>query len=289
MANLSVAIEGIEAVSAYRRELSLDTGVHTTTYTSDDQDYTISAYCSYPDDVCVYSVSSSHALPTIDVSLEQLQEDTSLITMSCSKGQVKLRGTTLVDDGFSPHLGMTYDVRARVVGNGLVSACKGNVLHFPESEKKQLILVLAAGTNYNESNGDADHNYSFRGADPGQHVQDTIAKAAAKSLTELMSAHTDDYAALAGAFVLDLPDTADSASLQTSELIARYINPNSSTTGDPYLESLMFDYGRHLYICSGRDNSLPPNLQGRWATTLTNAWSADYHSNINLQMNHWPV
>lgn len=51
----------------------------------------------------------------------------------------------------------------------------------------------------------------------------------------------------------------------------------------------MFDYGRHLLISSARSNSLPANLQGKWATALENAWGADYHANINLQMNYWPA
>ena len=289
MANLSVAISGIDSVTKYQRSLSLDSGVHGTTFTSDGAVYTISAYCSYPDDVCVYDISSSHALPGIDVSLEQLQENTSLITTSCRDNQVKLTGTTLVDEGFSPELGMKYDVRAQIVGKGTSTTCDEGVLHVPAGDKKQLTLVLAAGTNYNESNGDADHNYSFRGADPGPYVQNAINKASQKSRSELLSAHMEDYSALAGAFKLELPDPTNSAGMETSELLARYANPNGTHAGDPYLESLMFDYGRHLFICSGRENSLPPNLQGKWATALTNAWSADYHANINLQMNYWLV
>lgn len=289
MANLSVAIDGIHTVTNYRRDLSLDTGVHTTTFTSSGADYTITAYCSYPDDVCVYDVSSSHGLPTIEVSLEQVQENASLISTSCTDAQIQLTGSTLVDEGFSPDLGIKYDVRAKIVGSEVSSSCEGSVMHVGASEERHLTLVFAAGTNYNESNGDAEHDYSFRGADPGSDVQNAIDKAAAKAPSALLSAHTEDYGALTKAFSLDLPDIADSARIETSELIARYSNPNNTGHGDPYLEGLMFDYGRHLFISSGRDNSLPPNLQGKWATTLTNAWSADYHANINLQMNYWPV
>ncbi|KAJ8453411.1 hypothetical protein ONZ51_g13610 [Trametes cubensis] len=32
---------------------------------------------------------------------------------------------------------------------------------------------------------------------------------------------------------------------------------------------------------------LPANLQGKWAKDASNPWSADYHSNINIQMNYW--
>jgi alpha-L-fucosidase 2 len=97
-------------------------------------------------------------------------------------------------------------------------------------------------------------------------------------------AAVDDHQALAGAFELNLPDAADSAQLETADLINQY---SVDGLGDPYLESLLFDYGRHLFISSTRTNSLPPNLQGRWSYQLEGAWSVDYHANINLQMNHW--
>jgi alpha-L-fucosidase 2 len=34
---------------------------------------------------------------------------------------------------------------------------------------------------------------------------------------------------------------------------------------------------------------MPANLQGIWAWQLENPWNADFHININLQMNYWPA
>ena len=34
---------------------------------------------------------------------------------------------------------------------------------------------------------------------------------------------------------------------------------------------------------------MPANLQGLWADGLAPPWSADYHVNINIQMNYWPA
>ena len=55
---------------------------------------------------------------------------------------------------------------------------------------------------------------------------------------------------------------------------------------DPHLEALMFQYGRYLLISSSRD-LLPANLQGLWNNQNKPAWYADYHTNINIQMNYW--
>src|SRR5690606_28438967 len=34
---------------------------------------------------------------------------------------------------------------------------------------------------------------------------------------------------------------------------------------------------------------LPPNLQGLWAKEINTPWNGDYHLDVNVQMNHWPL
>lgn len=56
---------------------------------------------------------------------------------------------------------------------------------------------------------------------------------------------------------------------------------------------MLFQFGRYLMIASSREGSLPANLQGVWSDRTGNwqsvPWSSDYHMNVNLQMNYWPV
>ena len=59
--------------------------------------------------------------------------------------------------------------------------------------------------------------------------------------------------------------------------------------GDSSLAALYYNYGRYLLISSTRQGFLPPNLQGLWANGPGTPWNGDYHKNINVQMNHWPV
>ena len=56
---------------------------------------------------------------------------------------------------------------------------------------------------------------------------------------------------------------------------------------DHGLAALYYNFGRYLLISSTRPGSLPPNLQGLWANTFSTPWNGDYHTNINVQMNHW--
>ena len=58
---------------------------------------------------------------------------------------------------------------------------------------------------------------------------------------------------------------------------------------DPALLALMFQYGRYLLISSSRPGCMPANLQGLWNDKIEAPWNADYHININLQMNYWPA
>lgn len=212
--------------------------------------------------------------------MENLQSNASLVSSSCSRGQVSLNGITQAE------IGMIYKSTTRIIGS-TSAHCSNGTLEVPGARHRELTLVVAAGTDYDETHGTPAYNFSFRGVDPVAYVQSTVASASDKSAGELYTAHIDDFTPLANAFTLSLPDTANSSAVETAELIARY--DANSTAGDPFLESLVFDFGRYLFISSSRNNSLPPNLQGKWAYALSNAWGADYHADVNIEMNHWPV
>lgn len=71
--------------------------------------------------------------------------------------------------------------------------------------------------------------------------------------------------------------------LPTNERIRRLL----SGEHDNALLLEYFTFGRYLLICSSYNCVLPANLQGLWAGDYDVIWSADYHININLQMNYW--
>jgi alpha-L-fucosidase 2 len=286
-ANLSVAVNGVTSVSSYNRSLDFNTGLHTTVFTADDGNtYTSTIYCSYPDQVCVYNLSSSAALPEITISLENQLSDWRFFNATCGDQYVRLTGVTQL----GPPAGMKYDGIVRLMTRTGISYCSnttaGALVVPPGSHIRTLALVIGANTNYDQTAGNAASNFSFTGADPGSYVEAITSAASTKAESDIRQAHVADYQSLASLFTLSLPDTAESAGLETSVIINRY---NSSGPGDPYLESTLFELGRHLFISSTRDNSLPPNLQGKWSPAITAAWGADYHANINFQMNHWGV
>jgi alpha-L-fucosidase 2 len=68
-------------------------------------------------------------------------------------------------------------------------------------------------------------------------------------------------------------------------LTAFYQQPDA----DPGFPVLFYQFGRYLSISSTRVGLLPPNLQGLWANQIHTPWNGDYHLDVNIQMNQWPV
>ena len=286
LGNLSVALDGITSYSSYRRTLDLKTGVHTTTFQSDGGSFLNTFFCSYPDQVCVYSISANVSLPRIQVKIENLLMEPDLLNVTCGDDYARLTGYTQA----GPPLGMKFDGIAKVKsGNdstGLSSSCSddGVLTINPTEGQNSLFIVVGAGTDFDQNKGNEENKYSFRGADPSPDIEKITSDAVSKSYSALLKDHMGDYSALERSFELNLPDPEGSAETETSALIANY---SSEGPGNPYLEALLFDYSRHLLISSSRENSLPANLQGRWAEGLHPVWSGDYHANINVQMNYW--
>jgi alpha-L-fucosidase 2 len=177
---------------------------------------------------------------------------------------------------------MIFDARVRAIDQPTGPSCtaSGSLLIPSNGKTNAITLAFAAGTNYDQKNGNAATNYSFKGVDPAAAVLSTIQAVSKKPYAEIYNAHVRDHSDLFSQFTLDLPDPDNSANVPTATLMTDYIYE----VGNPFVESLLFDYGRYLFIASSRPGSLPPNLQGIWTESLTPAWSADYHVDINLQM-----
>lgn len=176
---------------------------------------------------------------------------------------------------------MIFDARVQALQRNVESCTNSGSLLLPsDGRTKAITLIFAAGTNYDQKKGNAANNYSFKGVDPEATVLSTIHAASKKTYANLYNAHVRDHGDLFSQFTLNLPDPNNSANVPTPQLMTEY----TTDAGDPFVEALLFDYGRYLFIASSRPGSLPPNLQGIWAEALAPAWSADYHVDINLQM-----
>ncbi|MGE4618729.1 MAG: glycoside hydrolase family 95-like protein, partial [Planctomycetota bacterium] len=96
--------------------------------------------------------------------------------------------------------------------------------------------------------------------------------------------HVVDHSALMGRVDLQLGNK-EKRQEPTDERIRSIRNGNE----DVDLIATFFQFGRYLQIASSRPGCLPANLQGLWNHHISAPWNSDYHTNINLQMNYWPV
>ncbi|HHY86135.1 MAG TPA: glycoside hydrolase family 95 protein [Verrucomicrobia bacterium] len=257
--------------SAYRRSLDLDSGIATTTFRVGDVTYRREVFASAPDQALVIRLSCDrpgHLSFTADLSranarVEPDEDPTLLMT-----GQALVRNRT---NGVRFAAGLTA-----LPEGGDVSA-SNNTLRVANATA--VTLVIAAASDYNLR-------------DPRQPLaQDRRARVLAllKSAGELgfselkrrsVAAHRELFRRV------DLQLSSEPApDLPTDERLKAV----QSGAHDPHLVELYFQYGRYLLIASSRPGDLPANLQGIWNKDLSAPWGADYHININIQMNYWPA
>jgi alpha-L-fucosidase 2 len=143
-----------------------------------------------------------------------------------------------------------------------------------------LTLVIGAGTDYI-----FDYAKNYHGENPHARVTAQIDAAAKRSFAELKSEHIRDYQALFNRVSVDLGKSSEAqTALPTDQRKLKAFE-----TVDPGLVALQLQYGRYLLISCSRPGGLPANLQGLWNDNNRPPWHSDYHANINIQMNYWPV
>jgi alpha-L-fucosidase 2 len=173
--------------------------------------------------------------------------------------------------------GVKYDCRLRALAErGKVSVQDG---HLRVEGADSVTLILTAATNY------ALQPPAYRSAEaPEKVAAQRLDAAAQKPYTKLREAAADDHRQYFRRVALDLG--AGGADQPTDERL----EAAKKGAADPALAALYFNFGRYLLISSSRpDDALPANLQGIWGEGIQMPWSADFHDNINLQMNYWPA
>lgn len=220
-------------------------------------------------------------LPEVTASVTDTYRVRPASTVTCSEKGSHLTGRTEANSG-EGDIGMKFDALLTVVGGSKTAhnCTSQGALVVPKGKTNSLTFVVASGTEYDQKKGSAADNYSFRGVDPLPAVQKTAAEAQKKCYSDLLKHHAKDHSALFNLFRLDLPDPQNSAGTDTAQLLQDY----TRAKGNPFVEGLVIDYGKYMYIASSRPGSLPPNLQGKWSPEVKPAWSADYHIDVNVQM-----
>jgi alpha-L-fucosidase 2 len=280
--------------SDYRRLLDLDTAIATTEYTVGKTRYTREVFGSAVDQVLVARISCSTPgelsfTVTLDrdprrssqpwknnSSIEPFEtsehREEPLLARVADANTLAMSGRAWAGDAEAKEdtgTGMRFEARLAVMNEGGRVKARENALLVEEADA--VTLLLSAATDY-------------RADDPAFVCGKHLAEAGKKSYEKLRQAHVAEHQSLFRRVDIDL-GTTDAAALPTDERLARVEKGES----DPALAALYFQYGRYLLIASSRPGTMPANLQGIWCDHIQAPWNADYHHNINDQMNYWPA
>jgi alpha-L-fucosidase 2 len=249
------------AVTDYRRELNLDTGVATVTYSAGGVHYRREVFASAPDRVIVLRVTADKpGSLTFTVRMDRPSDfevhalsdrDLALTQGPTHNEQIKFQG------------------QARVLSSGGTVTRQENALAVAKAN--EVTLLIAAATD-------------FRGESPATQCAALLDAASRKKFTALRAAAVADEEKLMRRVDLRLgaPDAA-LESLPTDERLRRV----SAGGNDLGLQALYFQYARYLLTGSSRPGGLPATLQGLWAGMINNPWGSKWTINVNTEMNYW--
>lgn len=267
---LVLLTNGTGEVSEYRRELDLERGVGRVNYVRGGVRFTREYFASYPDGVIVVRLTADQPR-RINFRARLVVPDNRTAEYSSRNGELAVVGA-LHDNG------LKYAAAAMILTEGGARSDLGNA-QVGVVGADSAWIVLAASTNYRL------HYPDYRGDEPLPAVRSKLSRASERGWTQLFERHFADHSQLLGRMSLDL--RAAPVDMPTPQLLKQYGSGRAEY--DRALEQLYFQFGRYLLIASSRAGSLPANLQGVWNNAARPPWNADYHVNINLQMNYWPA
>jgi alpha-L-fucosidase 2 len=247
----------------YKRELSLDNAIASSTYQIDGVTYKREYFTSFSNDVAVIRLTADKP-GKLNFTIGLNRQERSTTTTSGNALQMAGR----LDNG-TDGKGMQYvaNVKAKLTGGTLTST--GNSLIIKNAT--EVIIYLSATTDF--------RNPAFITT-----MAQNLTAAMQKPYAQLKQEHTAKFKKMFDRVTINL-GKADDNETTDQRLISFHNNPDN----DKLLPVLFYQFGRYLSICSTRVGLLPPNLQGLWANQIHTPWNGDYHLDVNVQMNHFPV
>lgn len=288
-AELYVRFNHGDTAAGYERSLSLDDAVAACRYAIGGVTYTREVFASYPDRVLAIRLTASRpgalsfsACPEIPFVKDYAVKPGD---GGGKSGIVTAAGDTLRLSGRLHASNVRFEGRVRVIAEaGRLTASEGTIA---VAEANAAVILVTFATNYRlESRVFLEPNPAKKvpDIDPSPCADAQLAAAVAQGYDALKARHLADHRALFGRVELELGGEA-AGDMPTDERLRHY----AAGASDPGLEALYFQFGRYLLIASSRPGGLPAGLQGIWNCHDQPPWGADYHFNVNLQMNYYPA
>jgi len=289
-----------EKISDFRRSLDLATGVATTEFTADGSRYRCRAFASAADNVIVVrweALGEKPLLAAIGAGRDELID---------GGQEIDSESATVVYGGVEQRVQREFNTRFGYAVNGehrgvRYAGCAA--IQFDEPKPNAVQITTKPGASLGKVEGYSNMAHESRGytvviagatdfiagimpnvrlADPKVTAKLTVRGALSQTFDELLARHLADYAPRMARVSLDVGTSAQAAK-PTDVRLAEF----KAGAEDPSLIALYFQFGRYLLASSSRPGDLPANLQGLWNEHIAAPWNADYHTNINIQMNYW--
>lgn len=279
LANLHLFFKNQDSVTDYKRWLDLESGISGVSYTADGIRYRREVFASAPDQVIVVRMTADKpGRISFTANLRGERNDTHSNYATDYFRMDPYGSDGLILTGKSAdYMGvegkLKYEARIKAIPEG--GSMKTDDVNLIIENANSVTIYFAAATNF--------VNYKDVSADQHQRVNDYFKAIENKTYNSMLTAAVADYKKYFDRVSLQLPKSKNSF-LPTPERIKKI-----QTEPDPSMAALSYQFGRYLMIGSSRPGTEPANLQGIWNDNMNPAWDSKYTTNINTEMNYWPV
>jgi len=288
---LTQDFDGQKAAS-YNRSLDLQTGLASTSFNINGVNYKREIFASAPAQ-CIVIKLSADQLKKLSVTIDASSLLRNQKTVQNQSVVLKGKAPSHVDPNYIDYnkepivyedpsgcRGMRFELIIKPVIKDGVMNSDGNKLVIKNAS--EILLFVSAATSFNGFDKCPDSE----GKDEHKFAENPIKKAVTKKYDNLLKDHVADFQHFFNRVSLKLNEKeTDKSNLPTDTRLEQYAKGEK----DAGLEALFFQFGRYLLISCSRTHNVPANLQGIWNNKLRAPWSSNYTTNINLQMNYWPV
>jgi len=278
MGDLFIDFHADRKIANYTRSLNLNNALVSVKYSANGYNYSEEVFASAIDDVLMIELSTDDPQGlNLDLRLDrpldhghQTVQITNPVNNEISMlGMVTQFGGKKDSKPFPLDYGVKFETRLKIENTDGSVVAKDGKLTLKNVKKATMYLVC--NTSFYQDNYLEKNNQSLIGL-------------ADKTFAMLKERHVKDYQNLFNRVSFNLAGKALDT-LATDERLKRI----KEGFDDPDLATKLFQFGRYLLISSSRPGTNPANLQGIWNEHIEAPWNADYHVNINLQMNYWPA
>ncbi len=263
--NIDFDYKGADAAKFgnYQRELSLDNAIAKSTYNVNGVTYKREYFTSFGDDVDIIRLTADkQGMLNLSIGINRAERSKTSIVGNALQMEGRL------DNGTDGN-GMQYiaNVKAKLTGGTLTTTDNSLVI----KNATEVIIYVSATTDFKSPGFKAK-------------MEQSLSAALNKPYTLQKQQHIAKFQKLFNRVSINLGGDDDK---ETTD--QRLVSFHKGPADDKGLPVLFYQFGRYLSICSTRVGLLPPNLQGLWANEVHTPWNGDYHLDVNVQMNHFPV